>query len=99
MIRFGTDSTGKAMEAADTVAIQQIARYIGAKEVSAPKQCPADGTITFIRPGGATQAVQFHLKESCRYFSFVQGGKQMYTSMSNEAFDFLEALRTGRSFY
>jgi hypothetical protein len=97
----GTDIFGpenKVVETMEKSAISKLASFVAAKELS-PKNCSPDGTIFFVYDPKTSMRVDFHLSDSCRYFSFNLDGKNHQTQMSNEARDFLYALKRGQAVY
>lgn len=88
----------KVVEATDKKAIRKLAAFVSGKEMER-KNCTADGSVFFIYDKNTSVKVDFHLHPDCRYFSYTINNQPHTTLMSNEAADFLEALKQGRASY
>jgi hypothetical protein len=88
----------KVVEATDKKAIRKLAAFVSGKETQG-KSCAADGAVFFIYDKNTSVKVDFHLLPDCRYFSYTINGQPHTTAMSNEAADFLVALKKGQMSY
>lgn len=95
----GTDSVLKTVQTTDTRAIQKLAGFMNGKSTAAFK-CGYDGNLLFFKGGKQVMPVVFRYTDAdCRHFVYDLDNKVMYTSMSNEAADFLQSLAEGRNSY
>lgn len=86
----------------DKDAIKKLAGFIGRKEKTLPLECEIkpSGMIFFYLDGRSKHEVTFtDLSQKCRYFITKLNDKTVYTVVSNEAADFLAAIRDGKSTY
>lgn len=86
----------KVVEATDKKAIRKLADFVSGKE-GVKKNCTADGAIFFIYDKNTSVKADFHLLPDCRYFTYTINGVPHTTAMTNEAADFLEALKRGQA--
>jgi hypothetical protein len=87
----------KKVETAEPNAISRLARFAVATEET-NKHCPVEGFISFSLPGKEARIIGFAL-EGCRQFALDQQGMKGTFKMSDEAADFLLALRNGENVY
>lgn len=99
-IQFANTTTNSM--STDKDAIQKLAGFIGGKEKELPLECEIkpSGMIFFYSNGQTKHEVTFtDLSQKCRYFITRLNDKVVYTEVSNEAADFLTAIREGKSRY
>lgn len=95
----GTDSVYRIVHTTDEKAINKLIDFIDKGNV-ANKNCNYNGRIKFGQGSKDLGTVLFNTVDpACRLFSFTLNGKEKNTNMSNEAADFLIALRERRNFY
>lgn len=88
----------RVVEATDKKAVRKLAGFVSGKD-AVNKNCTADGSIFFIYDKNTSVKADFHLLPDCRYFSYTINGQPHTTALSNEAADFLEALKRGQAAY
>lgn len=89
----------KTVTATEKNAIRRVKQFIDGKS-SEQFQCGYDGNLIFFSKGQPVLPVVFkYSEEGCRHFVFELGDSLISTRMSNEAADFLESLKEGRSYY
>lgn len=94
-----SDSVLKTVHTTDTKAIQKMARFMDGSSTAAYK-CGYDGNMLFFKGGRQVMPVVFRYRDKeCRHFVFDLENIVKYSSMSNEAADFLESLSAGRNSY
>ncbi|MER3465364.1 MAG: hypothetical protein C4329_14070 [Chitinophagaceae bacterium] len=95
----GSDSIYKIVHTSDEKAKEKLIGFIDGK--NAERKCDVfTGKILFKAKGAIIDSVQFNTSDvACRIFSFLDGNKRKTVNMSNEAVDFLIALREDRKFY
>ncbi|HEX6333467.1 MAG TPA: hypothetical protein VFZ78_04515 [Flavisolibacter sp.] len=94
------DEAGAAVRTTETSeknAIRQMARF-AAGEPLKPPPCSASGMMSFMN-GKKNATALFFLADSCRYFTINMNDSTEHRKMSNEAYDFLQALSTGKNYY
>lgn len=95
----GTDSAAKTFNTTDKNAIRKLIQFVD-KKPSEQFKCGYDGNFIFYANDKAVLPVVFQYKnKECRHFVFELDGQLMSTRLNNEAFDFLESLEAGRSWY
>lgn len=97
--REGTDSVYKIVHTTDEKAITKLLDFIDKKN-GIDKSCSYNGKIKLSKGTSELGILSFNTNNpACRVFSFAINGRQNTVTMSNEAADFLIALREGRGFY
>lgn len=94
----GTDSVTASVSTTETNAIAKLARFMGGREIPKPG-CGYGGNMRFFKGGQEVMPVVFHLQKDCRYFMYELDNKLLYTSMPDEAVDFLNSLAEGKNWY
>lgn len=102
VIHFKDEAAGvvtKTVQTAESKAINRIIEFIDAKGTEQFK-CGYDGKMFFYNKGQKMQEVDFKMKDpACNHFSFLLNETILYTKMTDEAIDFLEALEKGMPYY
>lgn len=92
-----SDSIYKIVKTSNSDAIAQLAGYITGKTVSG-SGCGRDGRAVFKKGNTEIATVGFSLT-GCKAFEYTEQAVRKRTVMSNEAFDFLAALKLERKYY
>ncbi|HET6768687.1 MAG TPA: hypothetical protein VFH08_14845 [Chitinophagaceae bacterium] len=102
VIHFKDEAAGvvtKTVQTAESKAIHRIIEFMDTKETEQFK-CGYDGKMFFYNKEQKMQEVDFKMRDpACNHFSFLLNGKMIYTKMSDEAIDFLDALEKGMPYY
>lgn len=103
VIHFKDERAGlvtKTVQTAESKAISRMIDFIAAPQIDS-LNCGYDGKMFFYNKGQIIQEVDFKMRDdSCNHFVFsLDKTKLIYTKMSNEAIDFLDALEKGLPSY
>lgn len=78
----------------DKNSVEILTGFIAGSAISQPEKCGYDGSIHFFKNNQVLQDIYFSsTKEDCRHFLFRLNGRDVTTSLSNEAKDFLNKLK------
>lgn len=93
------EAGNRVVETDEKNAMKRLSQFMDGKAVQKADGCQPDGFVLFSRAGKELEKADFYFREGCRYFVFEHDNKTEVREMSNEAADFLLALKQGRSFY
>lgn len=101
VISFQATTAAGATEVttADKDAIKKVKQFMTGEEKRI-YNCEEEGEVLFFREGKPAGTASFNIaSENCRHFLWHKNGRLVATEMSNEAFDFLQSLKTGKTWY
>ncbi len=82
----------KAITSTERSAISKLTTFLDNKMVE-PGNCVMSGKIVFFSQHKMLLDADYTSRVGCRYLRYILEGKQVHAAMSNEANDFLQALK------